>query len=43
MQSKLKQKIIFDANVIICLHRFSLWQQVTHACSAGVTPIVLEF
>jgi hypothetical protein len=40
MQSKLKQKIIFDANVIICLHRFSLWKQVTHACSAAITPII---
>lgn len=40
MQSKLKQKIIFDANVIICLHRFSLWKQIIHACSAAVTPII---
>lgn len=40
MQSKLKQKIIFDANVIIGLHRFSLWKQVTHACNAAVTPII---
>lgn len=40
MQSKLKQKVIFDANVIICLHKFSLWNQITHACNAAVTPII---
>ncbi len=40
MQSKLKQKIIFDANVIICLHKFSLRKQVTHSCNAAITPII---
>ena len=40
MQSKLKQKIIFDANVIIELHKFSLWKPVTHACNAAVTSII---
>ena len=40
MQSKLKQKIIFDANVIIGLHRFSLWKHVINSCSAAVTPII---
>lgn len=40
MPSKLKQKIIFDANVIIGLHSFSLWKQVIHACGVAVTPII---
>jgi hypothetical protein len=35
-----KQKILFDANAIIKLHQFSLWNQVIHICHAVVTPII---
>ena len=35
-----KQKIIFDANVIIELHQLSLWDQIVRECHAAVTPII---
>jgi hypothetical protein len=34
------QKILFDANVIIEFHRFSIWKHVIHACQGAVTPII---
>jgi hypothetical protein len=33
-------KILFDANAIIELHQFSLWNPIIHACQAVVTPII---
>jgi len=35
-----KLKILFDANAIIQLHQFSLWEPIIEACHAAVTPII---
>jgi hypothetical protein len=40
MPLKIKKKILLDANAIIDLHKYSLWKQVIHACSAAITPII---
>lgn len=40
MPTNSRTKILFDANVIIDLHRFSLWNQVVNACHVTVTPII---
>ncbi len=37
-----KQKILFDANIIIELHQLSLWDSVLQACHGAVTPIILR-
>ncbi len=42
MQSNQKKKILFDANSIIDLHKYSLWKQVVHSCQAAVTPIIVK-
>lgn len=38
--SKSPARILFDANAIIELHQFGLWNHVIHSCSAAITPII---
>ncbi len=40
MHPKLRKKIILDANAIIDLHHYSIWEPIIHACRIAVTPII---